>query len=90
MANTVRVKVNTEAIGHLLRSQELASDLDRRMARVASVARGADFGEDAVVEQSSVMHDRVVARVTVTGPRALWLESKHGALARALDAAGGA
>lgn len=90
MANgKVRVKVNTRGVGALLRSDELRSDLTRRMARVLNAAtNNAAKGEEYVLEQHTT--DRAVVRVGSTSEGAFFMESKTGNLARSLDRAGGA
>lgn len=92
MAMSVRIKIEHDGIRELLHSAPLREDLQRRMRPVLQEAQAShDHGDDAEYELTTVEHPtRTVARVTVTGSRALYLESQSGSLARALHRAGGA
>lgn len=88
MAQSVRVKVNTAGIGELLRSAELRADLEHRMGRVlAQASASAPEGIEYVLESTTT--DRARVSVGSRSKGALFLETKTGKLARALQAAGG-
>jgi len=86
---SVRVKIEGPGIVALLNSSELRADLTRRMTRVLAAVPKEKLDSRTTVDVEQVTHDRAVVRVVATGPRALWEETHHGYLARALDAAGG-
>jgi len=90
MAMSVRVKIDGAGIRALLNSDELRSDLTARMERVLAAVPKENLDPRTTLELVQATHDRAVVRVVATGPRALWQETHHGYLARALDAAGGA
>lgn len=95
----VRVVMDPKGAAALLHSGQVADELKRRMRRVhaAAVATApVDPREDGVHYRDSLRVEvdhapsRVRARVVAGVPYGGKVEARHGTLARALDAAGGA
>lgn len=87
MAKSVRIKLNKNGVGELLKSQGVQADLRKRMARVKARAEN-DPNLPEGVEVSArnyVGHDRARSSLGIPGS----LEARYGILSRALDAAGG-
>lgn len=90
----MRVKLNHAGIREVLKSPEVAAELQDRAERVAAAARASaprQSGEyansiEVVMDQHA---DRAAAHVVAKAPHALLVEANTGNLARALDAAGG-
>lgn len=91
-----RVRVISAGARELLNSSEVRAELLRRAERVLNAATAdavnyqvtGNYYRSIGIEQATT--DRAVVRVRATAPHAHLVEAKHGTLARALDAAGGA
>lgn len=81
----VTFKVNTKAVGELLRSTEMKQDLKRRADRVAARASSPDA--EIVVEDRTGIRARY--RIVNLSPRAKAEEAANRTLGRAIDAARG-
>lgn len=89
-----KVKLNGRTMAQLLKSDDVRDALTARAQRVLSSAQS-----DAPVKTGTYKAgleiiqdttDRAVVRVAGTAPHSHLVEARHGVLARALDAAGGA
>lgn len=89
----VKVKLNSAGMKALLNSAGVRAELTRRAGPVLAAAQSTAPVESGAykaglhIEQATT--DRAVVRVAGSTDHDLIVESKHGTLARALDAAGG-
>jgi hypothetical protein len=90
----VRVQLNGPGVHELLADPGVVEDLESRGDRVLAAAEAAapvDTGEYYTSLHSWLEHtDRPAVRVGSDAPHAMVVEARHGVLAQALDAAGGA
>lgn len=80
MAKTVKIKLNGAGVRELLKSNEVASDLERRAQAIANAA-GAEY--EVVQSQSS---QRARAKVQPATARAYYDNLENNTLARAIGA----
>lgn len=89
-----RVQVNRGFLRQVLKSPEVAHDLERRANRVLAAARSSapvrsgDY-QASLMGVVGVDRGRVKARVGTTDPAGRIIEARHHVLARALEAARG-
>ena len=97
MIKSVRIELDRQGLGELLRSPEVRADLDRRASAVAKAARDRGLlvdGEPGKVPlpvtmaSGSLGGGRARAFVRITHPSGLAVEAKHRLLVGSLDAAG--
>lgn len=92
MAARVAFTLRGAGVDELLHSDGVRADLARRADAVLSAAQSSAPVESgayrAGLERVSATTDRAVERVAATVRHSLAVESRHGVLARALDAAG--
>jgi hypothetical protein len=82
MAKKVRIKLNSAGARDLLRSPEIAADIDDRTRRIAEAAGGSPDFEASVVVGTNRVHGSVNT-ATQAGREA---EANDRALTRAIDA----
>lgn len=94
MATAVRVEMSRGFLRQVLKSPEVARDLERRANRVLAAARSAAPVRTGDYQRSlmgvvGVDRGRVKARVGTTDPAGRIIEARHHVLAHALEAAHG-
>lgn len=90
--SSARIKLNSEGIREVLKSPEVAAELQARAERAAQAARASAPDDEYAARVSVVLEQhatRVVAHVMAEAPNSMLVEANTGNLARALDAAGG-
>lgn len=86
MAAGIELRVSTEGIAEVLRSQEVGDAVEALAADVA--ARVAEYDDDAEGEVRPYLYDRRAATVVFVHPKSMALEVRDGVLTRAAAAAG--
>jgi hypothetical protein len=92
----VRIEIDPDGIGELLRSPEVRADLERRATAVAKAAQDRGIlvdgepGKEAlpIITGSGTGGGRARAFVRILHPSGLAVEAKHRLLVGSLDAAG--
>ncbi|WP_345454855.1 hypothetical protein [Nocardioides marinquilinus] len=88
--------MNTAGARAILRDPGVVAELEARARRSLAAARAAaeQFKQTGNylngLDVEVITTDRVVARVVARAPHSHLVEARHGTLARAIDAAGGA
>jgi hypothetical protein len=82
MANDVRLEINRQVIGHILRSDQVLADLVRRAEAVATATSSGDLTYEV---RSDVGRNRARAAVIAAGARTNAHELAHHDLARTID-----
>lgn len=82
MANDVRLEINRQIIGHILRSDQVLADLVRRAQAVATATSSGDLTYEV---RSDVGRNRARAAVIAAGARTNAHELAHHDLARTID-----
>jgi hypothetical protein len=82
MANDVRLEINRQIIGHILRSDQVLADLVRRAQAVATATSSGDLTYEV---RSDVGRNRARAAVIAAGARTNAHELAHHELARTID-----
>jgi acyl-CoA synthetase (AMP-forming)/AMP-acid ligase II len=88
----VRIQLNSDGIREVLKSPEVAAELETRANRVAQAARAESSDEEYTASIAVTMEqhaDRVVAHVGASALHAMVIEANTGNLAQSLDAAAG-